>query len=91
MGWPRLPILGRVLLFDLDGFKAYNDRYGHPLGDALLARLGRELQAAVEPAGNAYRLGGDEFCVVGAGDDAAIEMMASAAGEALSSGERGSS
>jgi two-component system cell cycle response regulator len=72
-----------VLLFDLDGFKAYNDRFGHPLGDALLARLGRELAAAVEPTGNAYRLGGDEFCVVSAGDHDEIEMLSSAAGEAL--------
>jgi two-component system, cell cycle response regulator len=72
-----------VLLFDLNGFKAYNDRYGHPLGDALLARLGRELEAAVETRGNAYRLGGDEFCVVATGDQDEIELMASAAGEAL--------
>jgi diguanylate cyclase (GGDEF)-like protein len=72
-----------VLLFDLDGFKAYNDRYGHPLGDALLARLGRELEAAVKPAGDAYRLGGDEFCVVAAGNEDEIERMAFAASEAL--------
>ncbi len=51
-----------LLLFDLDGFKSYNDTFGHLAGDALLARLGARLQAAVGAHGGAYRLGGDEFC-----------------------------
>jgi diguanylate cyclase (GGDEF)-like protein len=51
-------------LYDLDGFKAYNDSFGHPAGDSLLRRLGANLIAAVEPDGRAYRLGGDEFCVL---------------------------
>jgi diguanylate cyclase (GGDEF)-like protein len=53
-----------LALFDLDGFKDYNDRFGHNLGDALLARLGQRLSAAVGEAGECYRLGGDEFCVI---------------------------
>src|SRR5690242_5513103 len=53
-----------LVLFDLNGFKRYNDTYGHLAGDALLARLGASLAAAVAPAGTAYRLGGDEFCVL---------------------------
>ena len=57
---PRL-----LLLFDLDGFKNYNDAYGHPAGDALLTRLGgRPAAAAVAGHGTAYRMGGDEFCVL---------------------------
>ncbi len=56
------PIL--LLLFDLDGFKGYNDTFGHVAGDALLARLGFKLNSAVGPDGSAYRLGGDEFCVI---------------------------
>ena len=51
-----------LLLFDLDGFKNYNDTFGHLAGDALLARLGARLEAAVSAHGAAYRLGGDEFC-----------------------------
>jgi two-component system cell cycle response regulator len=52
-------------LFDLDGFKHYNDSYGHPAGDAVLARLGRRLAETAERAGGrAYRMGGDEFCVL---------------------------
>jgi diguanylate cyclase (GGDEF)-like protein len=59
-----------LALFDLDGFKTYNDLYGHPAGDALLRRLGITLSDAVQPAGDAYRLGGDEFCVLAAVDAA---------------------
>lgn len=51
-----------LLLFDLDGFKNYNDTFGHLAGDALLARMGAKLKEAVSPSGAAYRLGGDEFC-----------------------------
>jgi two-component system cell cycle response regulator len=53
-----------LALFDLDGFKAYNDSFGHPAGDDLLRRLGGELAEAMGPYGRGYRLGGDEFCVL---------------------------
>lgn len=53
-----------LTLSDLNGFKAYNDTLGHPAGDALLRRLGRALSDAVAGRGTAYRIGGDEFCVV---------------------------
>jgi two-component system cell cycle response regulator len=53
-----------MALFDLDGFKLYNDSFGHPAGDALLTRLGGRLTNAVGEAGRAYRMGGDEFCVL---------------------------
>ncbi len=56
---PRL-----MLLFDLNGFKLYNDTFGHPAGDALLARLARRLAEHAAPYGCAYRLGGDEFCAL---------------------------
>jgi len=53
-----------VVVFDLDGFKAYNDSFGHSAGDALLARLSGRLAEAVGGSGQAYRMGGDEFCIV---------------------------
>ena len=54
----------RFVMFDLDGFKSYNDTFGHPEGDLLLRRLARRFAAAVEGRGTAYRLGGDEFCAL---------------------------
>jgi diguanylate cyclase (GGDEF)-like protein len=76
-----------LMLFDLDGFKRYNDTFGHMAGDALLARLGTKLATSVEPDGTAYRLGGDEFCVLleARGED--LDARVAAAAEALT--ERG--
>ncbi len=71
-----------LALFDLDGFKQYNDSFGHPAGDALLARLGGKLQGTLEESGRAYRMGGDEFCLlvaVGADRGAAIAARAAIA------------
>jgi diguanylate cyclase (GGDEF)-like protein len=53
-----------LVMFDLDGFKQYNDTFGHPAGDALLNRLGGRLAAAIGQSDTAYRMGGDEFCVL---------------------------
>jgi two-component system cell cycle response regulator len=53
-----------LVLLDLNGFKSYNDSYGHGAGDALLAQLGDALAEAVRGVGEAYRMGGDEFCVL---------------------------
>ena len=50
--------------FDLNGFKRYNDSFGHVAGDALLTRLGGRLRETVKSCGTVYRLGGDEFCVL---------------------------
>ena len=55
----------RLALFDLDGFKAYNDSFGHPAGDELLRRIATRLaEHARSAGGDAYRMGGDEFCLV---------------------------
>jgi diguanylate cyclase (GGDEF)-like protein len=62
-----------LVLLDLDGFKHYNDTYGHPAGDTLLARLAGRLAEQVGEGGRAYRLGGDEFCVLL--DDAQAEDL----------------
>ena len=53
-----------LVMFDLDGFKHYNDNFGHPAGDALLQRLGTNLASSLEASGTAYRMGGDEFCAL---------------------------
>ncbi len=54
-----------VIMLDVDHFKAYNDHYGHQLGDACLRRVGEVLRAAVRRAGElAARYGGEEFVVV---------------------------
>ena len=71
-----------LALYDLDGFKHYNDTYGHGDGDGLLIALSARLAAAAAPVGTAYRLGGDEFCVLApAGDEG--ERVVRAAGMAL--------
>lgn len=66
-------------MFDLDGFKQYNDTFGHAAGDALLARLTGALKAAVGDSGTVYRLGGDEFCVLARTDAAAGDELVRAA------------
>ena len=71
---------GALALFDLDGFKAYNDTFGHLAGDALLTRLGHRLSETVAATGNgtAYRLGGDEFCVLATGTSTTVTLEAAA-------------
>jgi two-component system, cell cycle response regulator len=76
-----------VVMFDLDGFKEYNDAFGHPAGDGLLTRLGLRLADAVHGHGRAYRLGGDEFCVLLRPGAAGVEPLALGCVAALS--ERG--
>lgn len=73
-----------LMTSDLDGLEAYNDTFGHPAGDALLARLGGKLAAAVGSAGAAYRLGGDEFCLVAAASLDEVEQIMERASAALS-------
>ena len=64
-----------LAMFDLDGFKHFNDSFGHGAGDALLLRLGRRLAAAAEGVGFAYRMGGDEFCMFARSDTGAAERL----------------
>ena len=76
-----------LLLFDLDGFKEYNDAFGHPAGDGLLVRLAARLADAVGASGEAYRLGGDEFCVLVSPGRGGIDPILAACSAALN--ERG--
>jgi len=80
------PSTEHVLVFyDLNGFKHYNDTFGHPAGDVMLRRLAGTLACAVDPqAGSAYRLGGDEFCVLVAAPNRDIGEIIDATMRALS-------
>ena len=79
---PARPL--HLLLFDLNGFKVYNDSFGHAAGDALLARLAGKLAAVTGEAGGAYRFGGDEFCVLVRGDRDRLQAVRAAASHSLS-------
>ena len=79
---PVAPAL--LMLFDLDGFKGYNDTFGHPAGDALLVRLGAKLATVPGEGGSVYRLGGDEFCLVATVRDGEAEPLIDRACDALS-------
>jgi two-component system cell cycle response regulator len=68
-----------LALFDLDGFKSYNDSFGHAAGDALLQRLATALRAVLAPAAGVYRMGGDEFCALIPGDDEGESLLRAAA------------
>jgi diguanylate cyclase (GGDEF)-like protein len=53
-----------LLLFDIDDFKKYNDRFGHAAGDAIIRELIKLLRACTRPHDLVARVGGDEFAVV---------------------------
>lgn len=58
-----------LLLFDLDHFKAYNDRAGHPAGDEALRAFGKVLLSQTRAMNLAARYGGDEFMTILADTD----------------------
>jgi two-component system cell cycle response regulator len=74
-----------LILLDLNGFKHYNDTFGHPAGDKMLGLLGGRLQASLGPEETGYRLGGDEFVVLVKGKLTDRDAFAARAAEALSS------
>ena len=63
-----------VALLDLDDFKGYNDRHGHPAGDRLLRRAARAWRSAVRANDVLARYGGEEFAVLLAGCETDVAM-----------------
>jgi diguanylate cyclase (GGDEF)-like protein len=62
---------GVLILCDLDGFKALNDRLGHAFGDHVLRQVGLALMRGVRKMDVTARLGGDEFALLLIGADVA--------------------
>ncbi len=60
----RFETLIAVVFFDLDGFKAVNDNFGHSIGDRLLVKIASRSESALREGDSLARLGGDEFVVV---------------------------
>jgi diguanylate cyclase (GGDEF)-like protein len=76
-----------LAIFDLDGFKQYNDSFGHAAGDALLKRLsGRLARSVAKHRGCVYRMGGDEFCMLAPCIPDAAEKLLDDAVSALEDG-----
>lgn len=65
-----------LLAVDLDDFKPVNDRFGHPVGDALLQSVAQRLQMSVRAGDFCARVGGDEFAVIVHGVHNAEDMQA---------------
>jgi diguanylate cyclase (GGDEF)-like protein len=53
-----------LILLDIDNFKGYNDTYGHPEGDRVLAALAGAMKGNLRHIDTAYRYGGEEFTVL---------------------------
>lgn len=60
----RYPHPLAVLVMDVDNFKSFNDSYGHPEGDRVLARLGEVIRSNLRNTDSGYRYGGEEFVVL---------------------------
>lgn len=65
-----------LILLDLDGFKAINDRHGHAVGDLLLTQVAARLQASARATDLVARLGGDEFVLICEAIDNAEQALA---------------
>lgn len=63
-GAGAIPTNTAVVVFDLDAFKAINDRFGHASGDAVIVRFASVLKGGTRESDAVARLGGEEFAVV---------------------------
>ena len=75
-----------LMIFDIDNFKSYNDQFGHDAGDDILRETVRLMQSVIRQGDRVCRIGGDEFAVIFADEEAprapgsrhpeSIELMA---------------
>jgi diguanylate cyclase (GGDEF)-like protein len=73
-----------LVLFDFDGFKAINDVYGHPVGDAVLCSVADACRDAIREVDHLARLGGDEFALIApAAGAAGIQRLVNALEDAI--------
>ena len=72
---PKTPVA--MVVLDLDDFKAINDRYGHPVGDTVLASLAGLLRRRLRQSDVVGRLGGDEFAAIieNIGEKQAVRLL----------------
>lgn len=82
----RAGSIGAILYFDLDGFKAINDGYGHDMGDSVLRAVSQRIKTLARETDYVARIGGDEFCLVieDGADTSAFERVAEKLIESLS-------
>ncbi|MEX0707122.1 MAG: GGDEF domain-containing protein [Woeseia sp.] len=71
----RSGLCAALLLLDIDNFKAVNDTFGHPVGDAVLQDFAVRLNAATRNGDTVGRLGGDEFVLICEGLSAAEDVQ----------------
>ena len=53
-----------IVMFDINNLKITNDKYGHKTGDELIYNTAKIIEKSFMGIGKAYRIGGDEFCVI---------------------------
>lgn len=53
-----------LIMFDIDHFKEFNDKYSHPVGDEILKMVSFTMKGMVRATDRAFRYGGEEFCII---------------------------
>ena len=54
----------KIVVFDINGLKKINDKYGHLKGDLMIKESANTIRKTFDNCGNVYRIGGDEFCLI---------------------------
>ncbi|MCF6506567.1 GGDEF domain-containing protein [Blastococcus sp. MG754426] len=78
-----------LLLVDIDHFKRYNDRHGHPAGDQALVRVAAAIRGVCRRGDGIYRLGGEEFAVLLTADHREAVVVADRIRQAVTSATGG--